>query len=198
MASAPCSRPISRARTITRSKLSNDQSRFEKSEVEGHALHLNYRPGELGSLGDVTFKSITSYRKLSWDDALDLDGSPIDFFHSERYVDYDQFSQELQMVGATERLNYVLGLYYFEEDADVTNPITFFGVFGSPTAPNAYGLEGDSMAAFGQVDWKPAAAVLEDRLTVTLGARYTEESKDQYIDHPIVTATGDAVQRGQR
>ena len=170
------------------SKLSNDQSRYEKSEVEGHALHLNYRPGELGSLGDVTFKSITSYRKLSWDDAIDLDGSPIDFFHSERHIDYDQFSQELQMVGATERLNYVLGLYYFEEDADVKNPITFFGVFGSPTAPNAYGLEGDSMAAFGQVDWKPSAAVLEDRLTVTLGARYTEESKDQYIDHPITTA----------
>ena len=30
--------------------------------------------------------------------------------------------------------------------------------------------------------------MLEDRLTVTLGARYTEESKDQYIDHPITTA----------
>ena len=75
------------------SKLSNDQSRYEKSEVEGHALHLNYRPGELGFLGDVTFKSITSYRKLSWDDAIDLDGSPIDFFHSERHIDYDQFSR---------------------------------------------------------------------------------------------------------
>jgi len=166
------------------SKLSNDNSGFEKSEVEGHALHLNFRAGEMGFLGDVTFKSITSYRELSWDDLLDLDGSPIDFFHSARYVDYDQLSQEFQMVGSTERVNYVFGLYYFEEDADVFNPITFFGVFGTPTSDQFYGLESESRAVFGQVDWRPAAEVLQDRLTVTLGARYTEEKKDQYIVHP--------------
>jgi iron complex outermembrane receptor protein len=32
--------------------------------------------------------------------------------------------------------------------------------------------------------------VLQDRLTITLGARYTEETKDQYIDHPIVNPPG--------
>ena len=66
------------------SKLSNDQSRYEKSEVEGHALHLSYRAGELGALGDVTFKSISSYRTLKWDDAINLDGSPINFFIPSR------------------------------------------------------------------------------------------------------------------
>jgi len=166
------------------SKLSNDQSRFEKSDIDGHALHLRYGLGDVGMLGDVTLKSITSYRTLNWDDWLDLDGSPIDFFHSARFVDYDQFSQEFQVIGQTERVNYVFGLYYFDETADVYNPISFFGVFGAPLSPNAYNLNGSSEAVFGQIDWKPAAEVLKDRLTVTVGARYTQEEKNQMISHP--------------
>jgi iron complex outermembrane receptor protein len=167
--------------------LSNDESRFEKSEVDGHALHLDYNLGDTGWLGEVSLKSITSYRELAWDDWLDLDGSPIDAFHSARFIDYDQTSQEFQVVGGTDAVKYVFGLYWFEENVDVDNPITFFGAFGAPTAPNAYGLEGESKAVYGQVDWKPSAAVLEDRLTISVGARWTEEQKDQYIDHPVVT-----------
>ena len=172
-------------------RISSDQPTFEKSEIEGHALHLDWGLGELGALGDVTLKSITSYRELNWDDWLDIDGSPVDAFHSARYVDYEQTSQEFQLLGKTDRVNYVLGLYYFEEEADVTNPITFFGVFGSPTGTNYYGLEGESRAVFGQLDWKPGAAMLQDRLTVTLGARYTEEEKDQYIEHPTFAGKAD-------
>jgi iron complex outermembrane receptor protein len=157
---------------------SNDFARFENSETQGHAFTATWTSDGL------TFKSITSYRELDWEDGLDIDGTPIDIFHSDRYIDYDQFSQEFQLIGSTDQLNYVLGAYYFEEEADVFNPITFFGVFGIPTLNNSYGLDNDAWAAYGQVDWRPAAEVLQDRLTITLGARYTEESKDQYIDHP--------------
>jgi iron complex outermembrane receptor protein len=167
--------------------LSSETDVFEEAEIDGHALHLGYDLGEQGFLGDVQIRSITSYREMSWDDLLDIDGSPIDAFHSGRGIDYEQTSQELQILGSTDRVNYVFGYYYFDETADVINPITFFGVFGAPTAPNAYGLESESNAVFGQLDWKPGAAALRDRLTVTLGARYTEEEKDQYISHPIVT-----------
>ncbi|MBP9034897.1 MAG: TonB-dependent receptor [Pseudomonadales bacterium] len=166
--------------------LSSETEVFEEAEIDGHSLHLSYDLGEQGFLGNVQIKSITSYREMSWDDLLDIDGSPIDAFHSGRGIDYEQTSEELQIVGSTDRVNYVLGYYYFDESLDVINPITFFGVFGAPTAPNAYGLEGESNAVFGQVDWKPGAAALRDRLTVTLGARYTEEEKEQYISHPIV------------
>jgi len=167
-------------------KLSGNVDVYEKADIEGHALHLSYDLGEQGIFGNVQLKSITSYREMSWKDLLDIDGSPIDAFHSGRDLDYDQTSQELQIVGSSERVNYVFGYYYFDETADVLNPITFFGVFGAPTSPNSYGLDSTSNAVFGQLDWKPGAAVLQDRLTVTVGARYTKEEKDQYISHPIV------------
>ncbi|MFM7783351.1 MAG: TonB-dependent receptor, partial [Gammaproteobacteria bacterium] len=171
-------------------RLSNDESRFEKSQIDGHALHLDYELGDAGFLGDVTLKSITSYRELSWEDYLDLDGSPIDLFHSARYIDYDQTSQEFQVVGSTERVNYVVGLYWFEESADVFNPIFFFSEFGVPGSNNAYGLDSEAKAVFGQLDWKPPVA--GDRLTVTVGARWTEEDKDQYVDHPQSYGYGQA------
>jgi iron complex outermembrane receptor protein len=97
----------------------------------------------------------------------------------------------LQLGLSTDHLNYVAGLYYFKEEADVFNPITFFGVFYPPgfALPNAYGLESESKAVFGQLDWSPASM---EQLTVTLGARYTEETKEQYISHPLVLGANGA------
>ena len=157
---------------------SNDFSFREEAESNSHALDISWA-------GDnIAIRSITSYRDLNWSDLIDIDGTPIDIFHSGRDVDYDSFSQELQLTGSFNNLDYVLGAYYFDEDADVFNPITFFGAFGTPTANNRYGLDNNSIAVFGQTDWRPD--MFNERLTVSLGVRWTEEDKDQYIDHPGV------------
>ena len=154
----------------------NDQSFREASEVQSHALDL------LWSGDNLSIRSISAYRDMDWDDYIDIDGTGIDIFHSERQIDYESFSQELQLLGSYDTLDFVLGAYYFEEEADVFNPITFFGSFGVPTANNRYGLDNDSVAVFGQTDWRPA--FLDERLTVTLGARWTEEEKNQYVIQP--------------
>ncbi|MEH6567576.1 MAG: TonB-dependent receptor [Halioglobus sp.] len=169
------------------SKISNDQSQFENSDTEGHALFLDLDAGNWGFMGDVTLKSITSYRELDYEDSIDIDGSPMDLFHSGRDVDYEQTSQEFQLLGNTDTVNYVVGLYYFEEEADVLNPITFFGLFGLPTDNNVYGMDNDSIAAYGQAEWRPAAM---DKFSLTLGLRYTEEDKEQYIIHPNASGNG--------
>ena len=103
----------------------------------------------------MALKSISSYRELDYNDAIDLDGSPMDLFNSSRGIDYEQCGQEFQLLGNTDSVNYVLGLYYFKEKADVKNPITFFGLFGSPTDNNSYGMDNNSYAAFGQAEWRP-------------------------------------------
>ncbi|WKD49026.1 TonB-dependent receptor [Microbulbifer spongiae] len=159
-------------------KGSNDWAIEEASESTGHALDIQWQ-------GDnTTLRSITAYRELDWNDTIDIDGTAIDIFHSSRYVNYDAFSQELQLSGNLDQLDYVVGAYYFEEDADVLNPITFFGAFGNPTSHNRYGLDTNSVALYGQLDWRPA--IYDDRLTVTAGLRWTEEKKDQYIIHPSI------------
>lgn len=169
------------------SSISNDFAQFEISETDGHALFLDFDAGSWGALGDVQLKSITSFRELDYHDSVDIDGSPMDLFHSSRDIEYEQFSQEFQLLGTTANVSYVVGLYYFEEEADVVNPITFFGLFGSPTDVNEYGIDGESIALYGQAEWSPPSM---ERLSVTLGLRYTEEDKDQYIVHPNASGTG--------
>lgn len=169
------------------SKISNDFSQYENSSLDGHALTLDWDAGNWGAMGDVRLKSITSYRELEYDDFIDIDGTNMDLFHSGRGIDYEQTSQEFQLLGTTDTVNYVVGLYYFQEEADVVNPITFFGLFGSPTDNNLYGLDNDSIAVFGQADWSPASI---EQLTLSFGLRYTEEDREQYIDHPNSSSGG--------
>jgi len=137
---------------------------FSQIGVQGHNLTATY-DSELGEL-----KSITSYRKLSWDDALDLDGSPLPLAHTQRLSDYDSFSQELQLTGGTGRLNYVLGAYYFEDDGFTNNPQFFFG--GASVFDSRYGFETTAKAIYGQLDF-----AISDTLSLTGGLRYTDEEK---------------------
>ncbi|WP_321392550.1 TonB-dependent receptor [Emcibacter sp.] len=150
---------------------SRDGTFYDTSKTQGHALHLTWDISD-----NMTLKSITAYREMQFHDNNDYDGVPYTGFHAERDVDHSQTSQELQLVGSMDSLTYVLGLFYFNEKADAFNPYDFG--FGIPVR-NYYGVESNSYAAFGQVDW-----AIDDHWTLTLGMRYTKEDKDAYIRHP--------------
>jgi iron complex outermembrane receptor protein len=137
---------------------------FERSKVQGHTLTAALQT----ELGEV--KSITALRKLTWEDSLDLDGSPLPLARSQRLSDYDSFSQELQLVGNSGRLDYVLGAYYFQDDGFTNNPQNFFG--GASIFDSRYGFETEAIAVFGQLDF-----ALTDQISLSGGLRYTEEEK---------------------
>jgi len=144
---------------------------FERSLVQGHNLTATF------DLGNNELKSISSFRKMDWDDALDLDGSPLPLAHTQRLSDYKSYSQELQLAGSKDRLNYVFGAYYFKDDGTTNNPQFFFG--GANRFDSRYGFDTKAFAVYGQADFE-----LTDRLTVTGGLRYTEETKG--IDRSLV------------
>ncbi len=138
---------------------------FEKSDVTGHALNISY------DFGNITFKSITGYRDLTWEDSLDIDGSPLFIAHTQRFSTYESLSQEFQVVGSdNNKLNYVVGAYYFEDDAYTNNPQQYF--FAASSFDSQYGSETEAIALYGQVDY-----ALTDDVTVIAGLRYTEEDK---------------------
>ena len=146
--------------------VSIDAPAFERSEVQGHALTLTWDVNDANTL-----KSISAYRKLEWSDSADFDGSPLPVAHLSRVSDYDAYSQELQLVGATERFSYVGGLYYFKDDSFTSNPQSFF--FGAVNYDSRYGSGTKAWAAYGQADYK-----VTDALTLTAGLRYTHEKKE--------------------
>ncbi len=148
-----------------------DGTLFDRSKSLGHAVHVTWDISDT-----VTFKSISAYREMEFNDSNDYDGVPFTGFHTIRDVEHSQTSQEFQLVGNGESLSYVLGLFYFNEKADAVNPFDFG--FGVPIR-NFYGVESTSYAAFGQVDW-----TISEKWTVSFGARWTTEEKDSFVRHP--------------
>jgi iron complex outermembrane receptor protein len=161
--------------THRQSKGSEDAGRDDNAYVDGHGLVISWDAGTLGVLGDVTFKSLTGHRQIRANDDLDWDGSPYPLMETIRKIGYHATSQEFQMVGKTERVNYVAGLYYFKESGHTDNPL-FLTLFGLPAINSFYGLDNKAYAAFAQADYTPP--ILDDRLTVTVGARVTKEKKE--------------------
>ena len=107
-----------------------------------------------------------------WDYIDEFGGA---FFNTTAKTDYSQWSQELQMVGTADNVDYALGLYYFSDDGEFRNSRFAAQPVGGHTASN-YDNETDAWAVFGQTTIRPE--MFDDKLAVTLGLRYTEEKKD--------------------
>lgn len=152
------------------STMSIDAPIREYSRIYGHALTATF------DLGPAELKSITAYRDLRYEDTLDLDGSTIDLARTVRLTDMDSFSQELQLTGGgmNDRLHYVLGAFYYRESAGTNNPQRFFGLFGpyGSQYQSNYDSRTKAWAIYAQAEYN-----ITEALKLTLGGRYTEETK---------------------
>ena len=174
--------PLDRYTNANRQTVASiDGAVYEKSRSYGHALTLT------ADVGAMTLKSITAYRNLAWSDGLDLDGSPMTVAFTQRITSYDAFSQELQATGTAldDRLDYVVGAFYFSEKAETLGPQVFFG--GGLDLQSDYGSHTKAFAIYTQLDYK-----LTDQLKLTLGGRYTHEKKDirRYLRINVDAANG--------
>ena len=120
------------------------------------------------------FLSISAYRAADSDHLFDLDGlSPATTNLSAAQTiseEADQFSQEFRLTSTpSERLDTVLGLYYFWEDVDRLTGTIVNGNNGANDQLNTT----NSYAAFGHLSW-----AFNDRWALALGGRYTFEEKD--------------------
>ena len=140
---------------------------FSKMKSWGIANTLEYDLTD-----DLQVKSITGYRDLKWRSGIDLDNSPLQALENSFSLRQWQLSQELQLIGKAldERLNYVLGGYYFKEKGYMEDYVILGDGLLQIGAPND--LKTTNYAFFGQVDWR-----LNDLIGFTAGARYTHESK---------------------
>jgi iron complex outermembrane receptor protein len=167
--------------------------------ASGHALTL-----ALAASDSVTLKSITAYRKASRHGSSTL-GTPLPagvsssgfiYANAREDLDQDQTSQELQFIGSWGQFDLTAGaIYYKEEVTDkrrsfltgpaTVGPVTFivpptlgFCVNNDPclTSWTEQGAESESYGVYAQANWRPAP--LDDRLELTVGARYTDDNKD--------------------
>jgi iron complex outermembrane receptor protein len=138
---------------------------------------------------ELSLKSITAWRNTEAAQDDELDHTAVAFLHRTQNVhpsrggrDTDQLSQEFQLTGEAldGSVQYVSGLYYFEEQTNASSTVTNIGPYN--TAIVGFGFRGDSNIA--STDNKSAAAYTEidwdftESWRLTLGARYTWETRE--------------------
>jgi len=136
--------------------------------------------------------SISAYRNLLSNFAHDGDYTRFSLSWVRDHYDQQQFSQEIQLQGLSfdDRLQWILGGYYFEEDGLNYNPVDFANI----DIESGGFFDHDSKAIFAQGTFD-----VTDKLHITAGIRYTKDSKDfivkdfTFSDDSRVAADGTAV-----
>ncbi len=163
-------------------------------KTKGGMMNVNWK------LDNAELRSITSYRTVT-DDQWDNSGGA----HRAVYItngtfsryslsqmQQHQFSEELQLVGSLDNIDYVGGLYYFTEAAGdaaatpntnqwnadgtaytIVDPTKTFPGFRS--LDRASRAQAKSLAAYGQFTWTPDS--MKD-LHLTVGGRETKDDKN--------------------
>jgi iron complex outermembrane receptor protein len=140
-----------------------------EAKTWGGALHVDW------SMSDsLQFKSITGYRSTDQDLNMDLSDQPVPLYNLLQLQESEQLSQEFQLSGElTERLNFVTGVYYFDESSDV---LISDRVRATPVAVQNqwnkdYTVDVESYAVFGQVEYDIGP------VTLIAAGRYTWEDR---------------------
>jgi iron complex outermembrane receptor protein len=158
------------------------------------------------TFGASTLKFIGAYRGLRSHVGTDLDGLYFDVLGSDIRVRQHQLSGELQLSGRAGRVAYTAGLYAFGERSQVLPDTSIISVLytcgcappeDTPILTNdTRRLRSVSYAGYAQGTYR-----LTDRLSATLGARYSQERKrldgaeylaDANLRPTTVVATGHA------
>lgn len=159
--------------TSLREIVNNDQ------EIKGHSMWIEWDINN-----NMRLRSISAYRDLDSKTAGDaLSTATGDYTFIGRGVgapnigridtDFEQWSQELQLLGDTEYWQYVAGLYYYKDEATQdAGAGTRVGVTGTVDITES---DNESYAAFAEATWNPEW--MERRWSVTLGARYSKDDR---------------------
>lgn len=142
--------------------------------IDGAALMLAWEPSDT-----LTVKSITGYRAFNASAYADFSGNPVATLFRTNWQDtrHHQFSQELQLLGtaAGDRLEYIIGAYYFSEKADQDEDYDAGAFIISDRFVSA---RNKAQAVFANATWAFA-----ETLKLTVGARYSWDQRRAVKDN---------------
>ena len=128
---------------------------------------------ELNPSDWLTFRSITGYRKDDSATPIDFDALPAVDVDVPAFYNNEQFSQEVQFLIDTGKLNGLVGLYYLDAKArtvfDVRLP-------GGVTALTFGNVNTDTVAVFGDFTYD-----FTEQLSASVGGRYTWDNRQSTI-----------------
>ncbi|MFQ3193572.1 MAG: iron complex outermembrane receptor protein, partial [Colwellia sp.] len=153
-------------------------------ESEGFSLTAEYRVNDTWSIKSIT-ASRDNYSKTN----IDFDNTAERIFDVPAIYDDEQFTQEFQLNYDSDNLTFVSGLYYFDGEScgnfdaileHLGNSLSLPGLTREVAGCN----NSESYAVYAQGSYN-----LTDKLSMTLGARYTEEEKTANVNNGLAYET---------
>jgi len=151
-----------------------DEPGFIDAEWDQATIEANFDV----SWGGGTVTNIFGWRQYEADTLSDIDSTPAFLFHAPSQFEQEQFSNELRYAGGFGRVDLTMGLFYFEQDIELTEIRNLLG-----GALNQFGggiQDQQTLGLFVSADTQ-----LNDRWILTTGGRYTREEKDVQISSLI-------------
>ena len=93
-----------------------NQLPVSQNENSGISAEINWNFDNGG-----LFTSITSFRFFDSVDVTDVDFSAAQLFNNQRTGESDVFTQEIRFTNNGDKLNYMVGAYYYQQDLDSTS-----------------------------------------------------------------------------
>lgn len=129
---------------------------------------------------DLQIDYILGWLKTNEAITQDWDGSPFTLYHTDRPARWRQTTHELRLTkGGSGPLTFVMGAYFWDSQYTI-NLKNYVGFApGVPLLTSAQDVKqtNKSYAAYGEADHK-----VTDKLTLTLGARYTKDKKTSIVN----------------
>lgn len=146
------------------------QSSFPNLLSEGENLGIT-NVTEFEATDSIRFKNIFNYRDISMRERSDYDGTTRAVLDLELAQTATQYSNEFQIQGEgfDDRLNWIVGAFYFRETGEV---FTLTSVNGGAANPRTGDARNESRSVFAQGDFD-----ITRTLTLTLGGRYTWDER---------------------
>ena len=160
-----------------------------QGDVQIHAHTLNYAWEASDTL---TIKSITGYRDVNaFTQNSQVPTSSLLGLYSitNGLIDtsFNQFTQEFQLIGDADSLNWVGGIFYYEDESEEYNNGNSNGSEAIPAGEliDYTSTRNKSLAAYGQLTWTPPQ--LGGNWHFTVGARYSDDHRKAYRDNNRVS-----------
>ena len=137
----------------------------------GTTLFLEAQPTD-----ELTFRSITSYRKDDSSSPIDFDALPAVDVDVPAFYKNTQTSQELQMLIESGPVHGLVGFYYLNATALTQFDVRAFTTFAGFTAYTDADVRTETMAGFADFTFD-----ISEQLSLSLGGRYTWDERKAKI-----------------
>ena len=144
-----------------------------KQDIEAYGLAMNVT-AELSDT--VTLRSISAWRKDRSATPIDFDALPAVDVDVPGFYFNEQISQEFQLLYEGDRLKGLLGFYYLDASADTLFDVRIFNTFAGLTAFTEADVDTTTFAIFGDATFD-----FTDRLSLSVGGRYTWDKREAFI-----------------